>query len=281
MRRVRSQPPRIFPRVGRQTVSPFSELGILVLKLAVHLKYCFQNMKRTHYMQKLLRGLALGSVLALFMSLSVNRAAAADSAKGDLAPLPLQLPQPTLKGTPDDLPTGPGIEPLSDKPRAPFLAPKGTKNVAFQKKVTLSDKNPISGKPELITDGQKEAFDDQVVEMHKNTQYAQVDLGEPCTIYAVVIWHDHRWLQVFHDVIVQVADDPDFTQNVRNLFNNDMDNTSGRGIGKDREYFETQEGKLIDAKGIQARYLRSYTKGSTLSAFNVHQEIEVYGMPGQ
>ena len=42
-----------------------------------------------------------------------------------------------------------------------------------------------------------------------------------------------------------------------------------------------QEGKLIDAKGVKARYLRSYTKGSTLSAFNVHQEIEVYGLPAQ
>src|SRR5512133_1209078 len=102
---------------------------------------------------KLLVGSALGAVLALW-AVNCNQAWAADStAKGDLAPLPLQLPQPTLTGTPDDLPTGPGIEPLSDKPRAPFLAPKGAKNVALNKKVTLSDKNPISGKPEQITDG--------------------------------------------------------------------------------------------------------------------------------
>lgn len=203
------------------------------------------------------------------------------AAEGDLAPLPLELPQPTLKGTPDDLPTGPGIEPLSEKPRAPFMAPKGVRNVAANKKVVVSDKKPISGKPEQLTDGQKEAFDDQVLELHKGSQYAQIDLGEPHAIYAIVIWHDHRWLQVFRDVIVQVADDADFTQNVRTLFNNDMDNSSGQGIGKDREYFETQEGKLIDTKGVKARYVRSYTKGSTLSAFNVHQEIEVYGLPAK
>lgn len=231
--------------------------------------------------QHLLLLSALTALLAFPMAFTSNLAVAADAAKGKLVPLPLELPQPTLKGTPDDLPSGPGIEPLSDKPRPPFLAPEGIKNVARNKKVILSDKNPISGKPELLTDGQKEAFDDQVVELHKNTQYAQIDLGEPYTIYAIVIWHDHRWLQVFRDVIVQVADDPDFTQNVRTIFNNDMDNSSGRGIGKDREYFETQEGKLIDAKGVTARYLRSYTKGSTLSAFNVHQEIEVYGLPAQ
>src|SRR3954468_6540083 len=117
-------------------------------------------MKQRSY--KLLLGSAMSALLALQASIGINRTLAADAGtKGDLAPLPLQLPQPTLKGTPDDLPTGPGIEPLSDKPRAPFMAPKGVKNVASNKKVTLSDKNPISGKPELVTDGQKEAFDDQ------------------------------------------------------------------------------------------------------------------------
>ena len=69
---------------------------------------------------------------------------------------------------------------------------------------------------------------------------------------------------MYHDVIVQVADDPDFIeQSVRTLFNNDQDNTSGLGVGTDREYFETHEGKLIDAKGIKARYIRFYSKGST------------------
>ena len=38
---------------------------------------------------------------------------------------------------------------------------------------------------------------------------------------------------------------------------------AGLGIGKDREYFETNEGKLVDAKGIKARYVRLYSKGST------------------
>ena len=45
--------------------------------------------------------------------------------------------------------------------------------------------------------------------------------------------------KVYHDVIVQVADDPDFIENVRTIFNNDSDNTSGLGVGTDREYFET------------------------------------------
>src|SRR6516165_1810475 len=119
-------------------------------------------MKQRSLIQQLLIVSGLGACLALFTSIGASQSLAADAPadKGDMAPLPLQLPQPTLKGTPDDLPSGPGIEPLSDKPRPAFLAPKGVKNVALHKKVTLSDKNPISGKAELVTDGQKEAFDD-------------------------------------------------------------------------------------------------------------------------
>ncbi len=197
----------------------------------------------------------------------------------DTAPLPLQLPLPTLKGTPDDLPSGPNIEKPPEKPRAPFMAPKGVVNVAAGKKVTSSVDKLYTGTLPQITDGKKEAYDEQVVEMRKGTQWVQIDLEKEYPISAIVIWHDHRWLQVFHDIVVQAADDPEFTQNVRTLFNNDFDNSSGLGIGTDKEYFENHEGKLIDTKGAKARYLRFYSKGSTLSAYNVYQEIEVYALP--
>ena len=194
-----------------------------------------------------------------------------------LAALPIHLPAPTLKGTPEDLPSGPNIEPGSDKPRPLFLAPEGVVNLALSKKVVGSDARPFTGTYDQVSDGEKEAFDDQVVEMRRGIQWVMVDLGAPCTIYAVALWHDHRWLQVYKNVIVQVADDADFTQNVRTIFNNDMDNSSGRGIGTDKQYFETAEGKLIDAKGVKARYVRCYSKGSNLSAINCIQEVEVYG----
>ena len=80
------------------------------------------------------------------------------AADADLAPLPLKLPMPTLKGTPEDLPKGPSVEPLSDKPRPAFMAPKGIKNVALNKKVTGSDRNPITGDLSQITDGSKEGM---------------------------------------------------------------------------------------------------------------------------
>jgi hypothetical protein len=85
---------------------------------------------------------------------------------------------------------------------------------------------------------------------------------------------------VFHSVIVQVSDDPNFIDGVTTLFNNDQENAAGLGIGKDREYFETYEGKLIDAKGIKARYVRLYSKGSTYQdPLNRYTEVEVYGLP--
>src|SRR5947207_3154934 len=119
-------------------------------------------------------------------------------------PLELRLPAPTLKGTPEDLPVGANVEPLSDKPRPPFPVPKGGKNVAAGKPVTSSVK-PCSGELSQITDGKKEAFDDDAVEMKKGKQWVQVDLGENFVIYAIASWHDHRYIQVMHDVILQVS----------------------------------------------------------------------------
>jgi hypothetical protein len=80
-------------------------------------------------------------------------------------------------------------------------------------------------------------------------------------------------------VVVQVADDADFTQNVRALYNNDYDNSSGLGVGKDKEYFENYEGRLINAKGVKARFVRLYSNGSTYTALNRYTEVEVYGIP--
>ena len=195
-------------------------------------------------------------------------------------PLALQLPAPTLKGTPEDLPVGANIEPYSDKPRPAFLAPAGVKNVAAGKTVTTSVK-PFTGEASQLTDGKKEAFDYDSVEMKKGPQWVQVDLGEPAAIYAIALWHDHRYIQVMHDVIVQVSDDPEFKTGVTTLFNNDVDNSSALGVGTDREYFETRYGRIVDGKGTKARYVRGYTKGGTLSALNCWQEIEVYALPAK
>jgi hypothetical protein len=109
----------------------------------------------------------------------------------------------------------------------------------------------------------------------------QIDLQGEFQIYAIVVWHYHQDPRVYHDVVVQVADDPDFITNVRTVYNNDQDNSAGLGIGKDREYFETFEGKLIETKDIKARYVRLYSKGNTANEQNHYIEVEVYGKPAK
>jgi hypothetical protein len=203
------------------------------------------------------------------------------TAAGDLVPLVLDLPKPAFVGTPPvDLPTNGLIEPYDPKkPRPPMLVPRGLKNLALGAKLTCSDTNATAETLKKITDEDKDPYDESIIFLKRGTQYIQMDLGSPCELYAAAIWHAHNMLKVYHDVVVQVADDPEFKQSVRTLFNNDQDNSSGLGLGTDREYFETREGKLINLKGIKARYLRFYSRGSTNGGLNEYTEIEVYGRP--
>ena len=225
-----------------------------------------------------IKTLAPRLVLASAIVLVSTAAPAADT---DLAPLPLKLPNAAFKGTPENIEITPHMEKPTGKPRPTFMAPKGVQNVAAGKKVTASDKSPMTGGPELVTDGDKSATDTTVMVMRRGTQWSQIDLGADYAIYAVVIWHAHDSPKLYRDVVVQVADDPDFIDNVRTLYNNDYDNSSGLGIGNDKEYFENNEGRLVDAKGVKARYLRCYSRGSTESAFNEYTEIEVWGLPAK
>ncbi|SPE62456.1 Coagulation factor 5/8 type domain protein [Verrucomicrobia bacterium] len=198
-----------------------------------------------------------------------------------LVPLQLKLPAPGFQGTPKDLVLSSFVEPPSDKPRAPMMVPPGLVNLAPGSKLTASDKNATAEMLAKLTDGDKEASDQSIVFLRKGTQWVQMDLGRPCEVFAIVIWHAHNSAKVYHSVIVQASDDPDFINNVQTIFNNDQENKSGLGVGTDREYFETFEGKLINAKGIKARYLRFYSKGSTESALNEYTELEVYGRPAK
>ena len=76
-----------------------------------------------------------------------------------------------------------------------------------------------------------------------------------------------------------MADDPDFITNVQTVFNNDIDNSSGIGAGRDMHYVETSEGKLIDAKGVQGSYVRCYSNGNTNNDLNHYIEVAIYGKP--
>jgi hypothetical protein len=219
-------------------------------------------------------------VLSLAVAFSFLAIGSTGLRAADSVPLKIKLPAHTTKGTPEDLPAGPNIEPPPKTAPAPLQVPDGVKNVAAGKTVT-SSVPPYTGDLAQITDGKREPLDEDVVEFKKGTQWVQVDLGAPHEIYAIAMWHDHRLLQAFHDVILQISDDPEFKDGVTTLYNNDTDNSSKLGVGTDREYFELEFGRILPVKGVKARYVRGYTKGSSLSAINCWQEIEVYALPAK
>ncbi len=195
-----------------------------------------------------------------------------------LVPLEIELPKPMFIGTPQNI----GVERLEKplgKPRPPFMAPVDTQNVALGKSVVSTDQEPIIGEIAMITDGDKEGMDGSFVELGPFEQHVTIDLGAKHEIFAIVMWHYHKQARVYLDVVVQAADDPDFITNVRMLFNNDFDNSCGLGVGNDLHYVETAEGKLIDAKGVQGRYVRLYSNGNNSNDLNHWIETEVYGRP--
>ncbi|MEE9165989.1 MAG: hypothetical protein V3U24_00785 [Candidatus Neomarinimicrobiota bacterium] len=201
-----------------------------------------------------------------------------DTTGQQMAPLDIELPKPMFIGTPQDMRV-PKLEKPLGKPRPPFYAPSGTRNVALGRPVDSSDREPIIGELELCTDGDKKGTEGSYVELGPFLQHITIDLGAPHDIYAVLLWHFHKNPRVYFDVVIQVADDPEFDTNVKTLFNNDHDNSSGLGTGQDLHYVETAEGKLIDAKGVKAQYVRLYSNGNTGNDLNHYVEVEIYGKP--
>ena len=194
--------------------------------------------------------------------------------------LKLKLPKPMFIGTPTNLKSA-NLEVVTGKSRGPFMVPVGTKLLSEKKAVKSSDMQPVIGEMEMITDGEKEGGDGYFVEIAPGKQWVQVDLGASAALHAILVWHYHSQARVYRDVIVQVSDDKDFLKGVTTVFNNDHDNSSGLGLGKDKEYIETNEGKLFDAKGAKARYIRLYSNGNTSNDMNHCVEVEVYGAPAK
>ncbi len=208
-----------------------------------------------------------------------------------LVTLSLKLPAPALVESvmcQRKYPSGPDIEPVLDwqkpnfhGPRPSFLVPMGVTNVALFKKAAASVK-PFEGTLPLVTDADKEAYDRCVTQFRAGVQWVQVDLGGDYDIYAIALWLDHRYVDtVFQGVVIALADDASFTNNVRVLFNNDRENNAGLGVGQDKRYYESHVGKLLDAKGVRARYVRVYSNGSNLTQLNCFTEVEVWALPAK
>ena len=196
------------------------------------------------------------------------------------APLEIKIPKVTGIGTPRNFPPGLGkYEKPTTQPRPVFLAPRGCKNLALKRPVTSSDVAPIIGKLEQVTDGDKDGEEGSWVELAPGTQWIQIDLGQPAQIYAIVVWHYHGEPRVYKGVVVQVSDDAAFVKNVQTVFNNDQDNSVGLGVGENLQYFENNEGKLMDTKGVKGRYIRLWSRGNTTDDQNHYIEVEAWGLP--
>jgi hypothetical protein len=196
----------------------------------------------------------------------------------DKVPLKTQLPRPLFVGTPVPL-NVPNLEPPMKGKRPDFMVPAGTANLAKGKTVTGSDNNPVTGTLDLVTDGDKAGDEGSWVELGPGKQWVQIDLAKSANIYAVLLWHFHAKARVYRDVVVQASDDPTFKSGVTTIFNNDFKNELGFGAGKDLNYVETYQGKLIDAKGAKGRYVRLYSNGNTTNKLNDYIEVEVWGKP--
>jgi F5/8 type C domain len=196
----------------------------------------------------------------------------------DKVPLKTQLPRPLFVGTPVPL-NVPNLEPPMKGKRPDFMVPVGTVNLAKGKKVTASDNSPVVGTLDLVTDGDKAGDEGSWVELGPGKQWVQIDLAKSADIYAVLVWHFHSQARVYRDVVVQVSDDPAFKSGVTTIFNNDFKGELGLGAGKDLNYVETYQGKLIDAKGVKGRYVRLYSNGNTTNKLNDYIEVEVWGKP--
>ncbi len=73
-------------------------------------------------------------------------------------------------------------------------------------------------------------------------QWVQVDLGIPYDISDIKLWHYYGDGRKYHDVAVQISNDPTFSAGVTTVYNNDVDNSAKRGIGSNSEYVETSAG---------------------------------------
>ena len=202
------------------------------------------------------------------------------AADGDKVPLKLELPRPLFAGTPRPIQL-PNLEaPLVGR-RPDFMVPAGTVLLSKGKPVTSSDALPVIGELSFITDGDKSGGEGAYVELGPMLQWVQIDLGASARLAAIVLWHFHSQARVYHDVIVQVSDDPTFQANVRTLYNNDENKSAKLGKGSDPAYIETFQGRVIDAKGATARYVRLYSNGNTSDELNHYCEVEVFGQPSK
>ncbi len=176
---------------------------------------------------------------------------------------------------------------ITNRVRQVVMVPEDAGNLAEGKPVTSSigDALPFMGVPELLTDGSRQSGDHDFFAPEFGAQWVQIDLEETHQIYAVAVWHFYKQPRVYTDVVIQVADDPDFSRNVRTLYNSDADNSLGFGTGEDPVFQSSpwpvlaDTGKACGGMSTPARYVRAWTGDDCSFDSPRFVEIAVYGVP--
>ena len=145
-------------------------------------------------------------------------------------------------------------------------------NIALNRPVTTSD--GTAG--QRATNGSLDTTD--YVSMSAGVEWLQVDLGQSYDVSQVELWHYYGDARTYHDVVVQLSSSVSFASGVTTIFNNDASNTAGLGAGTDAEYTETSSGKSISLSApVSARYIRSYSNGNSVNAWNHYVQMEAFG----
>ena len=149
---------------------------------------------------------------------------------------------------------------------------------AHYQSATLATGATVTG----VTDGQAARVNDGTIASGSASRAALtgtsavLDLGGQYYVNGLAVWHAFDSARTYTDVVFEVADNSGFT-NSTVVFNNDTDDTLGRGAGTDAAYRESSAGKLVQFAPVPGRYVRLWSNGNTVDSGNHLTEVEVYG----
>ncbi len=151
-------------------------------------------------------------------------------------------------------------------------AASGT-NVAYQKTVT-AEAGVWMANPQYATDGILNTS--YYTNLGSGPVYIVIDLGQNYQLGELRFWHYYADGRTYHDVIAQLSQYSNFSS-LTTVFNNDTNNSAGQGTGSNSEYAESSAGKDVAlSTPVTARYLRLWTNGSTVNAFNHCVEVQAF-----
>lgn len=127
-----------------------------------------------------------------------------------------------------------------------------------------------------ITDGIGDSFNFMKAD---RLTWLYLDLGKEYTVdkVATKFWNDHTF-----KVVIQVATDENFTENLYTVFNNDTDNSVGAGVGSDGEYRDSGYAnpdvlQEVEFEAVPARYVRVWAQNTQeTNRLSSWEEVQVW-----